>query len=145
MALHLTKVFNLWPVFNFSNTLIVDHKSFRVGCNSMANVTIPTAFYVQDLGNLEEDNNYLKSCLWPLLEGFFASEDIAQFRSYYPGSFMESNTAMAKIYELQGQSRIVDFVEGEGTSEPYGSTSQVSPYLLVHFVTNLVYCLWRET
>jgi hypothetical protein len=73
----LSKVFNLWPVFNFSNILIVDHKSFRVGSNPMANVIIPTAFYVQDLGNLEEDNNYLKSCLWPLLEGFFASEDIS--------------------------------------------------------------------
>jgi hypothetical protein len=134
----LSKVFNIWPVFNLSNTVIVDHKSFRVGCNPMANVIIPTAFYVQDLGNLEDDNNYLKSCLWPLLEGFFASEDIAQFRSYYPGSFLESNTTVAKVYELQGQSGIVDFVEGEGTREPSGSATKMSPHIRLHFVTDLV-------
>jgi hypothetical protein len=52
----LSKVFNIWPVFNLSNIVIVDHKSFHVGCNPMANVIIPTAFYVQDLGNLEDDN-----------------------------------------------------------------------------------------
>jgi hypothetical protein len=134
----LSKVFNIWPVFNLSNSVIVDHKSFRVGCNPMANVIIPTAFYVQDLGNLEDDNNYLKSCLWPLLEGFFASEDIAQFRSYYPGSFLESNTTVAKVYELQGQSGIVDFVEGEGTREPSGSATKMSPHIRLHFVTDLV-------
>jgi hypothetical protein len=116
-----------------------------VGCNPMANVIIPTTFYVQDLGKLEDDNNYLKSCLWPLLEGFFASEDIAQFWSYYLRSFLESNTAMAKVYELQGQSRIVDFVEGEGTSEPSGSATEVSPHLFVHFVTNLLCCLYKKT
>jgi hypothetical protein len=52
---------------------------------------------------------------------------------------------VAKVYELQGQSGIVDLVEGEGTREPSGSASEVSPHLLVHFGTNFVHCLCRET
>jgi hypothetical protein len=73
----LSKVFELWPAYNLSNTVVVDHKSNRVGCNPMANVIIPTSFYVEQMGQLEEDNNYLRSCLWPLLEGFFASANIS--------------------------------------------------------------------
>jgi hypothetical protein len=73
----LSKVFQLWPVFNLSITVIMDHKSFRVGYNPLANVIIPTLFYVQGMEKLEEDKKYLKSYLWPLLEKFFASVDIA--------------------------------------------------------------------
>jgi hypothetical protein len=43
----------------------------------LANVIIPTLFYVQGMEKLEEDKKYLKSYLWPLLEKFFASVDIA--------------------------------------------------------------------
>jgi hypothetical protein len=35
-------------------------------------------------------------------------------------------------------------VEGEGTGEPYGSTSHVSPHLLVQYVTNFLMWLYRE-
>jgi hypothetical protein len=127
----LSKVFHLWPAYNLSNTVVVDHKSFRVGCNPSANVIIPTPFYVQHMEKLEEDRNYLKYSLWPLLEGFFASKDIQQFRSFYPQSFLDPHTRVPKVYELQGESGISSFVEGEGTGEPYGSASHVSPHLLV--------------
>jgi hypothetical protein len=85
---------------------------------------------------LEEDNNYLKSSLWPLLEGFFASANIVQFRSYYFQSFLETDTKMPKVFELLGQLGISNFLEGEGTGQPHGSTSLVSPHRLVQYVTN---------
>jgi hypothetical protein len=52
---------------------------------------------------------------------------------------------VAKVYELHGQSGIVDSVEGEGTREPSGSATEVSPHLRLHFVTDLVCCLYRKT
>jgi hypothetical protein len=87
----------------------------------MANVIIPTPFYIEHMLKLEEDHNYLKTCLWPLLEGFFASADIAQFRSFYPTSFLESDTMVPKVFQLLGQSGISSFVEGEGTGKPRSS------------------------
>jgi hypothetical protein len=85
----LSKVFHLWPAYNLSNTVVVDHKSYRVGCNPSANVINPTPFYMQHMEKLEDDRNYLKCSLWLLLEGFFASKDIQQFCSFYPQSFLD--------------------------------------------------------
>jgi hypothetical protein len=59
----LSKVFEQWPAFNLSNSIIVDHKSYKVGCNPMVNVIIPTPFYVQDMGKVDEDNSYLKKSM----------------------------------------------------------------------------------
>jgi hypothetical protein len=73
----LSKVFEVWPTYNLFNTVVVDHKSFRVGYNPMANVKIPTPFYIEHMLKLEDDRNYLKTCLWPLLEGLFASANVA--------------------------------------------------------------------
>jgi hypothetical protein len=140
----LSKVFHLWPAYNLSNTVVVDHKSYKVGYNPNANVIISTPFYVQHMEKLEEDINYLKCSLWPLLEGFFASKDIQQFRSFYPQSFLEPQIRVPKVYELQGEYGISSFVEGEGTGEPYDSASHVSPHLLVQYVTNFLIWLCRE-
>jgi hypothetical protein len=87
----------------------------------MANVIIPTPFYIEYMLKLEDDRNYLKTWLWPLLEGLFASADVAQFKSFYPSSFLESDIVVPKVFQLLGQSRISSFVEGEGTGEPRGS------------------------
>jgi hypothetical protein len=132
----LSNLFKLWPHYNLSNMLVVNHKSNQVGCNPIANVIIPTPFYVENMLKLEEDCNYLRSSLWPLLEGFFATADVGQFRSYYPNSFLQSDTRVPKVFEIQGQLGISNLVEGEGTTEPHGSTSQVSPHRLLQNLTN---------
>jgi hypothetical protein len=51
------------------NTVIVDHKGFRVGCNALGNVIITMPFHIHSLEKLGDDGNYLKASLWPLLEG----------------------------------------------------------------------------
>jgi hypothetical protein len=115
-------VFHLWPTFNLSNSVVVDHKCCRLGCNPVANVIIPSPFYVENMGKIEEDNNYLKTSLWPLLEGFFASSSVEQFRLYYPQSILESDTIVSKLYEAWRHTGMTDLVEGEGTSKPSGFT-----------------------
>jgi hypothetical protein len=84
----LTKVFEQWPMYGVTNTIIVDHKGFRVGCNSQGNVIITTPFYVHRIGKLGEDGNYLKASLWSLLEGFSASSDVLSFCEHFPSSFL---------------------------------------------------------
>jgi hypothetical protein len=116
----LSKVFHLWPTFNLSNSVVVDHKCCRLGCNPVANVIIPIPFYIQNMGKIEEDNNYLITSLWPLLEGFFVSSSIEQFRLYYLQSILESDIIVPKLYEAWGHTGMTDLVEGEGTSEPSG-------------------------
>jgi hypothetical protein len=63
----LGKVFKSYSHFNLSNTVIVDHKSCRLGENPVGNFIIPTAFYMEDIQKLEDDKGFLKGCLWPLL------------------------------------------------------------------------------
>ena len=86
----------------------------------MENVIIPSFFYIENMGKIEEDNNYLKTSLWPMLEGFFASSSVEQFCLYYPQSILESDTIVPKLYEAWRHTGIIDLVDGEGTSEPSG-------------------------
>ena len=75
----LTKVWKAWPRWNASNTIIVDHHAPRVECNPAMNVIVPPSFYVANIQDLSEDNDYLKSKLWPVLGGLNTHKDVAKF------------------------------------------------------------------
>ena len=75
----LKKVYSQWPRFNPSNTLIIDNNGSRVSCNLDANVFIADLFYVADLKKVGEDNVYLKSTLWPMLEALYVANSVTEF------------------------------------------------------------------
>ena len=75
----LRKVWEKWPCWNASNTLIVDHHGPRVLCNPQGNVIVPPPFYVANMKDVAEDNEYLKMKLWPALEATLPHEDVASF------------------------------------------------------------------
>lgn len=77
----LTRVWNKWPCWNGTNTIIVDHHGPRVACNPKANVIVPPSFYVANLKDLGEDNEYLKHILWPALQGLHGHQDVGTFWS----------------------------------------------------------------
>ena len=72
----LRKVWDMWPCWNATNTLIVDHHGPRVDCNPQANVIVPPPFYVANMKDVAEDNEYLKMKLWPALEAWCPNEDV---------------------------------------------------------------------
>ena len=75
----LTKVWAKWPSWNATNTIIVDHHAPRVGCNPQLNVIVPPSFYVANIQDVSEDNDYLKVKLWPALGGLNTHHDVASF------------------------------------------------------------------
>ena len=75
----LRKVWQRWPCWNHTNTLIVDHHGPRVESNPPANVLVPPPFYVANMKDVAEDNDYLKMKLWPALEALCPHEDVARF------------------------------------------------------------------
>ena len=75
----LTKVWKKWPCWNATNTIIVDHHAPRVGCNPQVNVIVPPSFYVANIQDVSEDNDYLKVKLWPALGGLNVHHDVATF------------------------------------------------------------------
>ena len=82
----LSKVWTTWPLWNESNTMIIDHIGALVDCNPIANIIIPPAFYVEDLKKLADDKNYLRQNLWPLLESLAGSPNVQQFRGVLPAT-----------------------------------------------------------
>ena len=77
----LSKVYEKWPQFNATNTLIIDNKVSRVFCNPSSNVVISSPFYVAELDKLADDKNFLKSTLWPVLETFESTTGTDEFQS----------------------------------------------------------------
>jgi hypothetical protein len=109
-------------MYDATNTIIMDHKGFRVGYNSPGNVIITTPFYVHRLGKLGEDGNYLKASLWPVLEGFNMSSDVLSFRELFPSSFLGPEDKKRKLIDGLAEFEVANDASGEGTSEPHGST-----------------------
>jgi hypothetical protein len=72
----LWKVFWQYPAFNHTNTVMIDHKTCRLGGNPAANLIVPTAFYVAEVQKLGDDKAFLRVCLWPTLQALYKSEDI---------------------------------------------------------------------
>ena len=62
-----------FPYSNSSNIMIVDHKPECVRCNPDANVILATPFYDQELTNIGDDSQFLKTSLWPQLQSVFGS------------------------------------------------------------------------
>jgi hypothetical protein len=134
----LRKVFENLPSYNVTNTVIVDHKGFRVGCNALGNVIITSPFYVYSLGKLGDDGNYLKASLWPLLEGFASTSKVSNFREYYPSNFLEPGARVPKLYGKLSRSEVAKDGIGKGTCKPHGSALWVSPHLLFVYSSNCV-------
>jgi hypothetical protein len=104
-----------------TNTVIVDYKGFRVGCNSPGNVIITTPFYVHQLGTLGDDGSYLKASLWPLLEDFSSSSNVSIFREYFPSSFLEAKLKVPEVCEGLAGFEVGNDGSSKGTSGPHGS------------------------
>jgi hypothetical protein len=123
-------VFRKWPQWNLSNIVIIDYNSLCVNCNPRANVIIPTPFYLAQLTKLGEDEQFLKTSMWPQLAGLFGAADMEDFETHFP----ELRILTPKIPELENHdheniSNVVHSVAGEGTCGPFGSTCEVSPHL----------------
>ena len=124
----LSKVWTTWPLWNESNTMIIDHIGALVDCNPIANIIIPPAFYVEDLKKLADDKNYLRLNLWPLLDSLAGSPNVQQFRGVIPateagvkdvttshaaGRTTRSSTLKQPNSEMSGHPKL----SGEGTCE----------------------------
>jgi hypothetical protein len=92
----LDRVYRRWPCWNASNTVIIDHNFGRVACNPRSNIIIPRPFYVEQLKKLTHDKNYLKSTLWPMLQGLFDAADVKEFNCKFPHSADFPDTAVAE-------------------------------------------------
>jgi hypothetical protein len=55
------------------------------------------------------------------VENFFASEHVDQFMSFHPQSYLGLDTQVAKVFESEEHSELLNSVEGEGTCKPHGS------------------------
>ena len=124
-----SKVYEKWPQFSASNTLVIDNKMSRVSCNPSTNVVISSPFYVVELEKLADDNNFLKSTLWPLLKIFQSSDDINKFRCRSLGIPFQKEEKRQALFVPESAVDRVFLVEGEGTCEPYGSTLVMSSHL----------------
>jgi hypothetical protein len=117
--------------------VIVDHKACRVDSNPNANVIISTSFYVEKVERLGDDRSFLKSSLWPLLQGLFESANVVDFHSQFPQSMQGLNAKVSKPHEKVETFGIAEDLEGEGTYIPLGPSWHLSPHLALKYLPNL--------
>ena len=88
------------------------------------NVIVPLSFYVANMKDVSEDNDYLKVKLWPALGGLNTHEDVTRFWcalniSGSHAGVCEVNTTSRSIVPNQPCTPIADprvtKCEGEGT------------------------------
>lgn len=115
----LSKVYEKWPGLSASNTLVIENKKSRVSCNPRTNVVISSPFCVAELGKLSNDNNFLKSTLWSVLDFRFKSLRISQIK--------EKKGPRVNLNESTVDSAVM--LEGEGTCESRSSILVMSPHL----------------
>ena len=132
----LQRIFDQWPEWNHSNTLIIDHRRDRVGSNRGFNVILTRAFYVADMETLEDDNLHLKASVWPLLEKFSQSEDVAKFRKHFRKVLADAGIVHTKLTETKTVREVAGDMQGEGTYEPIGSYGSLSPCLAFQLISN---------
>jgi hypothetical protein len=140
----LERVYKTWPFWNASNTLIVDHNMSRVACNLKSNIILILPFYVEKLEKLEDDNNYLNSAVWPMLEAFVNFVDIEDFRCTFPHSVPEPENPKKAELERVLANDIQTFMAGEGTNGPSGSYCKLFPHLAFELLPNSCNCVCRE-
>jgi hypothetical protein len=140
----LERVYKTWPFWNASNTLIVDHNMSHVAYNLNNNIILILPFYVEKLEKLEDDNNYLNSAVWPMLEAFVNSVDVEDFHCTIPHSMPEpENPKNAKLERVLAND-IQTFMVGEGTNRPSGSCCKLSPDLAFELLPNSYNYVYRE-
>jgi hypothetical protein len=136
----LQSMWKKFPRWNSSNTVIVDHKPQCVNRNPDANVILATPFYVQELTNIGDDGQFLKTSLWPQLRGLFGSAAPADFERQCPNP-RQKEQAHAH-YEQKDNKNISGpnhSLQGEGTYEPHGSTRKLSPHLPLSIIINFLF------
>ena len=145
----LSKVYEKWPQFNATNTLIIDNKVSRVSCNPSSNVLISSPFYVAELDKLADDKNFLKSTLWPVLETFESATGTDEFRSRSLGIPQNTGHEGRDFCMLHSPLEHVLLVEGEGTCVPRGTALVTSSHLLeqakLMVFVRLCRRRWRKT
>jgi hypothetical protein len=123
----LMKVWKAWPSWDASNTIIVDHHAPRVECNPTVNVIVPPSFYVANMKDLSQDNDYLKVKLWPALGGLNTHQDVTRFWRYlnvsgkHDGVCSVNTTSTSIVPRTDGTPFAdprVPSVGGEGTCGP---------------------------
>jgi hypothetical protein len=132
----LQRVFDQWPRWKESNTIIIDHKLERVGCNRGTNVILIRPFYVVDMEKLGDDMLHLKSSVWPMLEKFSLSEDVRKFRKKYRRDMAKAGITLTELTETKAELDMAGAVQGEGTYEPTGSYCSLSPRLAFKLTSN---------
>ena len=94
----LSKVWDKWPCWNATNTIMIDHHVPRVDCNPQWNVIVPPPFYVARLKDISEDKDYLKENLWPALQHLYAAKDVGSFWSTANVSKMQPGMGQLKSF-----------------------------------------------
>ena len=113
----LTKVWKKWPCWDATNTIIIDHHSPRVECNPPGNVITPPPFYVSNMKELSEDKDYLRTMLWPALEGWIKHEDVGSIRSSSPLSRMQPGVCEVNKTSGNMADSMAEVSGGEGSCE----------------------------
>jgi NLI interacting factor-like phosphatase len=136
----LQRIFDQWPQWNHSNTLIIDHRRDRVASNRGSNVLLTRPFYVADMEKLGDDMLHLKASVWPLLEKFSQTEDVAKFRKHFRRVLEDAGICRTKLTETKAVRDVAGDVQGEGTYEPIGSYGSLSPCLAFKLISNSGTC-----
>jgi hypothetical protein len=106
-----------------------------------ANIIVVTPFYHAQLTKVGDDNQFLKTAVWPQLTGFFGSADKADFEIHFPQLRLhESDILDQEKYEKGYINGDLQSLQGEGTCGPSGPTCMVSPYLASKHLFNFVTC-----
>jgi len=96
------------------------------------------------LAKVGDDNNYLKSTLWPMLEALYVAKRVTEFQSWTAAVVEKKATKGPEFTKKSESDDSLESVEGEGTCEPRGSTPLMSPHLLFIFNSHLFLCVFAE-
>jgi hypothetical protein len=136
----LRRVFDQWPQWNNSNTVIIDHKLDRVGCNHGNNVIVTKPFYIADLEKLGDDRLHLKTTVWPLLQKLASSEDVRKFRKQFRKDMAAVGITQTQLTKSGTEAEFVAELQGEGTCGPTSSYCKLSPHLAFNVTSDCAIC-----
>jgi hypothetical protein len=130
-----------YPQWNTTNTMIIDHKPLRVGCNPHRNVIVVKPFYSADLTKVGDDELYLKTSLWPQLIGLFGSANMADFEAQFPQMRLPAPDRLEETRDDKDLSADLQCRQGEGTCGPLGPSGVMSPHLGLNLLSNFLLCV----
>ena len=114
----LERFYKRWPCWNASNTIIIDYNFGCMACNPRSNIIILCSFYVEQLKKLADDKNYLKSRLWPMLQGLFDAANVQEFNREFPHSVDIPDTTIVENCKEISASQSHNRLQGRGTHGP---------------------------